>query len=320
MYIQLILGEKCNLWCKYCHLWKKAFQTKISMQVVDQMIYIISQNFDNNKEELIIEFQWWEPFLYFKEMKKIFTKIKNKFPLTKFIITTNWTELNKKDIIKFLLFNKNSISLNISYDGNSSNMKINRLVDEKLINTIKKNILFLSKFIHISIIGTYNKEWIENNYLEQDFVNNPNIDFFIRPEILMNTNETYWCDINMLVLKFKELDEYNTFYNKKNTLIEYNENLHKETICIDYDWTVFPNDYIKSYIKRNYKKFYLYDYKKIFNIFNYNHKDKLLNYYDLKSLLYVNTDFKKLKQELENILPKHIFNINKETKKMYNQI
>jgi len=361
MYIQLILGEKCNLNCKYCHLWKyKNYLSIISNQIIDLLIEKIKNSLSQN-EQLIIEFQGWEPFLYFHKMKDITLKIKQNFNNSQFILTTNWLLLNDQ-ILSFLKRFKKSFSLNISFDWNLDITTINRtwIYNEDLTKKIIKNIQHLIKeWFNLTIIWTINKEWLFYNpkeikyFLEKNFDNlakDWQINYFFRPEIKLDKKETYNCPISDLILFHKKLSNLidNSYYKNKYQLIEFNPELEKQTYCIDYDWTIYLNDYYKSYIKRIRTEFltifqHFFNIKNLYKLQNYHYffdevlkKDvnintilnKYLDFFILeieksnklfdysKTIKYLVNDLKYIK----NNKLYFIFNLNNETNKIYNNI
>jgi len=366
MYIQLILWEKCNMDCKYCHLGIKNPKTIINDNILENIFQKNKKLLEKEpNQDILLEFQGGEPLLYFDKIKQIVITYKKTFwDKVKFILTTNWTKIDN-NILNFLKKNKHSISLNISFDWTDTITTENRTKNRQLTKTIINNIItVINNWIPITIIGTINKTWITetNNspikikeYLDKTFNNvdkNKNVNYFFRPEILLDEKETYGIETDKIINFHTELSKLinNNYYSIKEELLEFNRTFQKNTICIDYNGTIYPNDYYKSYIKR-YNKDILKEYENIFNIFNisnindYNNymdmmekkktiniKDKefiklTLNKFQLDILKQnINSDILVIKPIIINMIKQNlkkdyfIFNINKETSEIYKKI
>jgi len=284
MYIQLILWEKCNINCSYCHLGYKNYDTIINKNIIINLLEKLKEysTIYPNKE-ILLEFQGGEPLSYFEEIRYIVKEYKKRFwDKIKFILTTNGVLIND-NILSFLSQNKSSISLNISFDWNKDITTVNRTQNNKITDIIINNIQkVIKKWIKLTIIWTINKNWIDltNNdpmeivdYINENFNKHikteGQIKYFFRPEILLDSSENYGIKVETIISFHKALSKLldNEYYSIKEYLIEFNKDLASDTLCIDYNWTLYPNDYYKSFIKR-YNKHILKDYEKIFNIYN----------------------------------------------------
>jgi len=324
-YIQLILSEKCNLNCKYCHLWNKKNKEKIKLNYINYLTKILKTN------NLLLEFQGGEPLLQFDLIKKIYFILKNNFENVNFILTTNGLLLNEENITWLVL---NNISVNISFDFFSTiNNRLNW--NKKLFKKLIDNINTISQYKKINLIGTFTEDWLKYkldyyiNFINQNFKHKHNLLFFIRPVIFINKEQKLNINIDSFITFFKKLSDKinNNFYKQKNLLLEFNKDIQKNTVCIDYDGVLYLNDYYKSYLKKYFK---LDNYKEIFHIYNFlNIKNfnkfwnnlnfsfiDLQNFKINKETKRIIEDYKKLKQNWNYF----IFNINPITKEIYKQI
>lgn len=145
--IFIILGEKCNLHCKYC------IQNKYKENndgIIDSNIYDFIKNISlNQKEKINIVFYGGEPFLYFDNIKEI---VKNTllYNVCYKIITNGILITN--EIINFA--NKYNITIAISWDG--KNTKQTRYIDVFENENFKNQIFKINNLTINSVLSAKN--------------------------------------------------------------------------------------------------------------------------------------------------------------------
>lgn len=128
MAIELILGEDCNLNCKYCYYHKqnKSIPREMSFDVARAAIEMFA-NLESSKssEVMPVTFFGGEPLLYFPLIKKIvshYEEFPTSIPLS-WHICTNGTLLNE-EILTF--FDEKKIQIYLSLDGDKGVHDLNR--------------------------------------------------------------------------------------------------------------------------------------------------------------------------------------------------
>lgn len=175
--IFIMLGQKCNLSCKYCmqHSLIEIIQPQTSINN-DILEFITNQADKQVGKPIDIRFYGGEPLLYFKDIKYIVQKLQNIN--VDFSIITNG-KLLSQDIVDF--FNLNTFkSVAISWDGTCSNRT--RLYD--VFEHKKELIMQINNLCIDRVLSAY-------NYLE-DFV-----------EILLPYQEEY-CNLHHQTFSFTE--------------------------------------------------------------------------------------------------------------------
>jgi uncharacterized protein len=110
--LKIQLGLSCNYSCEYCSQRFVPHVDDSNMKFVDKFI----DNMDSWLKEEPKEIEFWggEPFAYYKIMKPLAEKLREKFPNSKFLVITNGSLLTYEiiDWLEELNFN-----IGISHDG-----------------------------------------------------------------------------------------------------------------------------------------------------------------------------------------------------------
>ena len=149
--IYLMMGDGCNLACRYCIQGKNQKRTENLPTKINPSIYnfIRSIAYDNNNSRLNLLFYGGEPLLYWNNIKDIIEKTRS-LKIHYSIITNG--KLITEEIIDF--FNKNNVNLIISWDGNRS---INTRKFDVFSDQNKKELIFKSNNFSInSVISAMN--------------------------------------------------------------------------------------------------------------------------------------------------------------------
>lgn len=110
--LKIQLGLSCNYSCEYCSQRFVPHVDDSNMKYVEKFI----SNLDSwlHEEPKEIEFWGGEPFVYYKTMKPLAEKLRDKFPNSKFLVITNGSLLTY-EIIDWL--EKLNFNVGISHDG-----------------------------------------------------------------------------------------------------------------------------------------------------------------------------------------------------------
>lgn len=108
--IYLILGNACNLSCKYCMPHKYIVSECENSRVADKVIKMIEEQAENCDQTTVI-FYGGEPLLYFNSIKGVVERLGKK---VQYATMTNGKALTKETVD---YFNENEFEINLSYDG-----------------------------------------------------------------------------------------------------------------------------------------------------------------------------------------------------------
>lgn len=111
--IFLILGDACNLNCKYCI----EHDAPVKNYSINEKIYDFIKSVKNDYRLKAVTFYGGEPTLYFDKMKTIVTALEGND--IHFSTMTNGKLINK-EMVEF--FNKYAMSVNVSWDGYGSSI------------------------------------------------------------------------------------------------------------------------------------------------------------------------------------------------------
>ncbi len=124
--ITLIITENCNLSCRYCYEHNKSISNmsfETAKSILDKELMTCSKE---KNESIIIELFGGEPFLNFELIKQIVEYVLKVYKgEIHFFATTNGT-LVHNDIQKWLVENKQYITVGLSLDGTKKAHNINR--------------------------------------------------------------------------------------------------------------------------------------------------------------------------------------------------
>lgn len=142
--IFIILGDNCNLNCKYC-IQKYKIENKIKNNKINSNIYSFIKRISlNQKNKIELIFYGGEPLLYFDKIQEI---IKNTiFFNIKYRVITNGTLLTR-EIVKY--FNRYNVAVTVSWDGSQS--KNTRFINV-FENINLKKLIFKIKNLTISTV------------------------------------------------------------------------------------------------------------------------------------------------------------------------
>lgn len=159
--ITFIVTKDCQLACKYCYLVGKNDKERMPWAVAKQAIdYILSQEANMPEKSVVWDFIGGEPLLEIELIDKICDYIKKEmyirnhhwFNSYRFSITTNGINYNNDKVQKFIIKNKEHLSLGITIDGTQRKHNLNRIWKGKEIECgsymdVVKNIpLWLKQF------------------------------------------------------------------------------------------------------------------------------------------------------------------------------
>lgn len=116
--IFIMLGQHCNLSCKYCMQHDLIEHVLPNKNINKQIIDFIKINSDNKKKPIDVRFYGGEPLLYFNDIVTLVNELKH-LNVT-FSIITNGKLLNQKMINFFNNKNNKFTSIAISWDGPNS--------------------------------------------------------------------------------------------------------------------------------------------------------------------------------------------------------
>lgn len=111
--IKIQLGLACNYDCSYC-LQAQQPRTGSTPKEVDDFVAKLDKWVGPDFDGLSFEFRGGEPFVYWKTMKPLAEKIREKYPLAKFVTCTNGSLL---DAEKNEWLDRMGFRVSISHDG-----------------------------------------------------------------------------------------------------------------------------------------------------------------------------------------------------------
>lgn len=151
--IFIMLGQQCNLSCKYCiqHSAIESFLPK--SQINDDIFPFIQQCCDNANHRINLRFFGGEPLLYFKDIEEIIERTKDMN--VDYSIITNGKMFND-EIVQY--FNEHNVNVVVSWDGRNVDMTRHYDVMQEKFEVIKH-------LNHLCISGVLTA----NNYIE-DFI------------------------------------------------------------------------------------------------------------------------------------------------------
>ena len=151
--IFIMLGQSCNLSCKYC-IQHSAIERFLPKSKINEDIFaFIKTCCDNVDHSINLRFFGGEPLLYFNDIKTIIEKTKG-LNVTYSIITNG--KMFNEEIVD--VFNKNNVSVTISWDGRNVDLTRHYDVMKDKFDIIKH----LNKLCVSGVLTA-------NNYIE-DFV------------------------------------------------------------------------------------------------------------------------------------------------------
>lgn len=144
-----MLGDNCNLACRYCIQGNNIERPKILPKDINPSIYRFIKELSSKNRNLCLLFYGGEPLLYLDKIKEIIENTENNYIY--YMIITNGLLLTK-DIINY--FNTKRVDLIISWDGLRS---INTRYYDVFSNEEHKQLIFKSNILGInSVISSMN--------------------------------------------------------------------------------------------------------------------------------------------------------------------
>lgn len=134
--ITFIVTKDCQLACKYCYLVGKNSKERMSWEVAQQAIdYILDHEEDFNEESVVWDFIGGEPFLEIDLIDKICDYLKTEmfrrnhhwFNSYRFSFSTNGINYHTENVQKFIMKNREHLSIGITIDGTKRKHDLNRI-------------------------------------------------------------------------------------------------------------------------------------------------------------------------------------------------
>lgn len=134
--ITFIVTKDCQLACKYCYLIGKNAKERMDWSVAKKAIdYILSNESQFNDESVIWDFIGGEPFLEIDLIDKICDYIKTEmfrlnhhwFNSYRFSFSTNGINYDSDKVQKFIVKNREHLSIGITIDGTKKKHDLNRI-------------------------------------------------------------------------------------------------------------------------------------------------------------------------------------------------
>lgn len=189
--IFIMLGEACNLQCKYC-MQHEVVNKVLSKEINPSVIEFIKDIAGNQKNPVVLQFYGGEPLLYYENIQKIVDELIGHN--VHFSVITNGKLL---DYGKVEFFNKYKFSVAISYDGeNSSETR-----GFNAIENIKEHIMSLNNVCLTGVLTTknYPLDFLEHTQKINDEYHDKNGYFFS-----INTDDL--MDVGLQDKSLKEFD------------------------------------------------------------------------------------------------------------------
>lgn len=134
--ITFIVTKDCQLACKYCYLVGKNSEERMTWDVAKSAIdYILAHEDEFREESVIWDFIGGEPFLEIDLIDKICDYLKTEmyrlnhhwFNSYRFSFSSNGINYNSDKVQKFILKNRNHLSIGITIDGTKAKHDLNRI-------------------------------------------------------------------------------------------------------------------------------------------------------------------------------------------------
>jgi uncharacterized protein len=134
--ITFIVTKDCQLACKYCYLVGKNDNERMSWSVAKQAIdYILLNESEYTEESVVWDFIGGEPFLEIELIDQICDYLKTEmfrlnhhwFNSYRFSFSTNGINYDSPKVQKFILKNKEHLSIGITIDGTKRKHDLNRI-------------------------------------------------------------------------------------------------------------------------------------------------------------------------------------------------
>ena len=185
-WVDLLVTEDCNLFCKYC--FHKAKPEKMSPAMAVTAIKFLKPQ---SEENLIINFFGGEPFLNPSAIKAVIAHVDSLNLKYRFGICTNGTIFDE-ELLEILKSKKASIQ--VSLDGDKETHNANRGKHEETVTNIKK---MLAMGITPSVRMTYTAENVERLADNAAFIYSLGVNRIMHQAVMDNS----WTD--EAVAKFK---------------------------------------------------------------------------------------------------------------------
>lgn len=134
--ITFIVTKDCQLACKYCYLVGKNDKERMSWQVAKSAIdYILAHEDDFKEQSVIWDFIGGEPFLEIDLIDKICDYLKIEmyrlnhhwFNSYRFSFSTNGINYDSEKVQRFILKNRDHLSIGVTIDGTKAKHDLNRI-------------------------------------------------------------------------------------------------------------------------------------------------------------------------------------------------
>lgn len=134
--ITFIVTKECQLACKYCYLVGKNSKERMTWDVAKQAIdYILDSEHEFTEDSVVWDFIGGEPFLEIDLIDKICDYIKTEmfrrnhhwFNSYRFSFSTNGINYSSDKVQRFILKNRDHLSIGITIDGTKRKHDLNRI-------------------------------------------------------------------------------------------------------------------------------------------------------------------------------------------------
>ena len=200
--IYLMLGNECNLQCKYC-IQHPIVNDTTPHGVNQKVINYIENILEHQKSPLKVTFYGGEPLIFWNDIKEYIKKIKK----VNFNLITNG-KLLTQDKINFI--NNNKISVGISYDGeNSLQTRGYDVLKEK-----KDLLVQIKRLCMTGVITKYNypQDWFESlNKFNNEYIKLHRHNISVNLDLLLNNDDLHGLsdfDFDKLSFQMKNLCDH----------------------------------------------------------------------------------------------------------------
>lgn len=134
--ITFIVTKECQLACKYCYLVGKNSKERMTWDVAKQTIdYILDNEHEFTEESVVWDFIGGEPFLEIDLIDKICDYLKTEmfrrnhhwFNSYRFSFSTNGINYSSDKVQRFIMKNRDHLSIGITIDGTKRKHDLNRI-------------------------------------------------------------------------------------------------------------------------------------------------------------------------------------------------